>query len=147
MNKIEKLIEKVETINKEFEESRKGLSNADLEIADITHAIEFGDFDIVRGYHLAKILKNTCENRRIIKNKYEETISIKHKLDKAINEIASITDKKNNKQKVYTFRTDKFKKMFGEKIDNDFRIPIFKKEEPVENAFIKAIKKSFKIKK
>lgn len=68
----ERYIEHIQRLEREasnaFRHLRSALSEVDTEVSLIYHEIEFGKFNVVQGYHLAKRLKEVLKRRRAIKN-------------------------------------------------------------------------------
>jgi hypothetical protein len=65
------LLNTVTTIRKTSEDLNNQLSQIDKLICDIKHEIEFGKFDVFRGYKKFKQLQDTLHERRDIKNEWE----------------------------------------------------------------------------
>jgi len=66
----EQLIEIYDNINKDINHCNSEISRLDLIQQDILHAIENGNFNVVRGYKLAMRIKETRAERREIKNEF-----------------------------------------------------------------------------
>lgn len=65
------LLNTVVTIRKTSDDLNKQLSQMDKLICDLEHEIEFGKFDVFRGYKKFKQLQDSLNNRRNIKNEWE----------------------------------------------------------------------------
>lgn len=62
------LVNIIDEIQEETKKFSDKLSNIDLMQSDILHKIELETFNASEGYKLCKLLKNTLEERRDIKN-------------------------------------------------------------------------------
>jgi len=130
LDRLEKLKEDIE---KDANKSHEGLSKIDLKISDILHAIEFGTFDSVKGYHLAKMLKDAQKERREIKSLQAIYFGLAKKKSCIDVMIKAVKNNTNDKPKKYSFRSEECKKIFGETIDGTFKIPILKKPNIIGN--------------
>jgi len=65
------LVTIITTIRKTSDDLNKQLSQMDKLICDLEHEIEFGKFDVFRGYKKIKQLQNSLNERRDIKNEWE----------------------------------------------------------------------------
>lgn len=99
----------VNTIRKTNNELNKELSQIDKLITDIKHEIEFGKFDVFRGYKKFKQLQEALHKRRIIKDEVElieplirYTGSIEKSVDKVYT--AVVNKELNFKNRKYTPR-------------------------------------------
>jgi len=83
------LIDVVTTIRKTSEDLNNQLSHIDKLITDIKHEIEFGKYDVFRGYKKFKQLQDALHERRIIKDECE----LLHPLISYIGNIEKSVDK------------------------------------------------------
>lgn len=90
---INQIIEIVDQANSEYRALSGQLSSLDLETQDLLHFLENETFNVVRGYYLAKQLKDIRIKRRAIKKDLELFQIL-------INSLDSIDFKKIN-QKLY----------------------------------------------
>ena len=82
----------------------KDLSNLDLAITDIQHCIEFEKLDAVKSVKLMKILKNTLQERRLVKDSLREIQQVKCKI---INDKISVKGKfATDDARIYMYRTN-----------------------------------------
>lgn len=78
---FERLTAVAADIERDFDRLRGAQSEIDRELSDKYHEIEKGNFDVVRGYYLAKGLQNILQRRRTIKGELCRLNSLKDSLE------------------------------------------------------------------
>lgn len=107
-------------IKNELVKKRKGLfedlSSIDKNISDIEHVIELAVCNASEGYKLYKMLKSNLSKRRIIKNEIDKNNSL-------IDILKSHDNKMSNRFNKRIYNTKTMSHIFGNIIDNGFKIP------------------------
>lgn len=94
------LVETVNIIREVSRELNEQLSTLDKTIIDLQHEIEFGKFDVFRGYKKLKQLQDVLIERREVKNEWEliqPLIRYTGNLEDKVNEIHNIIIEKESK--------------------------------------------------
>ena len=73
----EQLLEIYDNIDKDFEYYNSEISRLDLLPQDLLHIIERSNFNVVEGYKLAKMIKDTREERRNAKIEIKTLYNLK----------------------------------------------------------------------
>ena len=94
------LVETVNMIREVSRELNEQLSTLDKTIIDLQHEIEFGKFDVFKGYKKLKQLQDVLIERREVKNEWEliqPLIRYTGNLEDKVNEIHNIIIEKESK--------------------------------------------------
>lgn len=98
---VKELKEKTEKLENRLQYLFQQLSYCDKKIVDIEHCAEFYSLDIQKGFKLYKILHDTTQNRRVIKNEIQSIqvfLGSANNSTSIVNVSKSIYDIYNNKE-------------------------------------------------
>ena len=85
-------LQMLERVGSNISEVGKAVSEADRELCDIYHYIEFNDLNVVGGYKAYKMLQDILRRRRLAKDEYALVQSV-HDNRKQLNKIQAVLDR------------------------------------------------------
>lgn len=115
VNSLESVRDIFITYPERYENAREELSNVDVEIQDVLHAIELGSLDAVGMSRMYKEIQRLRQERRRLKDEIEVLREIQflgtkkkptnHQINTAIGQVQSVRSKQDNR--TYTMRIRK----------------------------------------